>query len=164
MVMKKLALILMALTTLAACSKNNEPDNPNIDKLVPDIWHAFTGETYDVEEFMTVGGASISLGVRTKELASGFSFSKNGTGKRFVTYYAQKGMVTKYPYDYAEIDFTWKIDGDLITITNVTKDSIIPDTCTIEIVAFYSDRFSGKYNGKSMSFLGGVAWIDYISK
>lgn len=156
----------MALSILVSCGKENtEPENPNIDKLVyGGSWHAFTGETYDVEEFNTIVGTPISLGIKTEKLESGFFFSRNGTGTRKVLYYAPKGMVTEYPYDYASFDFKWEISGDRITITNNSKDSnnIIPETCTIDIVSFSSDRFSGKYNGKSMTFLTDVAWIDEL--
>ena len=158
----------MAIAILISCGKENtEIDNPHIDKLVyGGSWHAFTGETYDVEEFMTIIGDPISLGVKTEKLESGFFFSRNGTGTRSVHYYAPKGMVNDFPYDYGSFDFKWKIDGDRITITNTTKDSknIIPESCTIDVVAFYSDRFSGKYNGKSMSFLNDISWIDEVSK
>lgn len=164
--MKKLFFALMALLLFVSCGKENtEPENPNIDKLVyGGSWHAFTGETYDVEEFMTIVGDPISLGIKTEKLASGFFFSRNGTGTRSVTYYAPKGMVNDFPYDYGSFDFTWEINENRITITNTSKDSnhIIPDSCTIDIGSFSSDRFSGKYNGKSMTFLTDVAWIDEL--
>ena len=159
--MRRIIYAIMALAMLVACQKNEEESNPNIDKLIyGGGWTAYTGETYDVEEFLTVTGNPISLGIKTEKLASSFHFSRNGSGTRYVKYYAPKGLITEYPYDYAAINFKWEISGDRITITNTTKDNIIPDNCTIDIVAFYSDRFTGKYNGITMSFLNDIAWLD----
>jgi len=159
--MRRLIFALVALASIISCSPKEDNTNPYIkDLCYGGGWNAYTGETYDVEEFITVGGAPISMGVSTKKLASAFHFSQNGTGTRYVTYFASKGNVANYLYDYASFDFTWEISGSLVTITNSKKDSIIPERCTIDIVAFYSDRFTGKYDGVSMSFLDDIAWLN----
>lgn len=150
--MKRICILAVCLLSLFACSKEQQKYE-KIEKLCSKTWYAKTGETYTFEDFLTIGDSQISVGTKTVDLLSRFSFRENGTGTRHVYYQKVFGDLFNYmSYDYADFQFTWTNKDGVLTVTNATSDPNIPSSVEIEPLFFWDESWQGYYNGQSRTF------------
>lgn len=147
--MKKLSVIFAALALVAGCTKPEAGDDPTAN-LVGKTWYSVTGETYTVEEFITVAGSQISTGEHTYNLINKMSFFSSGKGTNDVYY--QKIIdvpsMTRISQPYKTLGFSWEYKDGQLTISYDTADDILPKQLRIQVKYIWNESFSGTLNGK----------------
>ena len=147
--MKKLSVIFAALAIIAGCTKTGTEEDPTAN-LVGKTWYSVTGETYTVEEFITVAGSQISTGEHTYNLINKMSFFSSGKGTNDVYY--QKvinvSLMTRISQSYKTLGFSWEYKDGQLTISYDTADDILPKQLRITVKYIWNESFSGTFNGK----------------
>ena len=162
--MKKFVFAIAAIILLAGCTKKDDPVDGSItDNLCAALsWYAKSGLTYTYEEFISVAGAQISVGMKTRDLIYDFKFRKDGTGTNHVYY--QKDPLTiggaRPNADYANLTMKWNYSGGVLTIDFSEKDNIIPSQLKINVDYCWNESFQGTLNGSKFKMYTDRSYVE----